>query len=318
MLVLDSGGLSRLSQRTSRAAALIDALRAENLWPPVVPTMVLAESTTGAARTDANINRLLKSCDVEPLVAERTARRGGDPEGACPHRIGRRCVARCARGAGRHSPDRRRRGPPSTGRSRRWSVDRARVARSIATEQDSSGRADHEAGVPERAIRTPACNRRTHPQAAFGRLLRPLSGTGGTCRPTARSRQHSRERTVATASLARSRIHHTDGIDPAIHSGPPWIGASRSPASRPAEIGADTVPFDMGTARRFGHCAGDLGESAGAAAGLGRQRLTAVPRSQKPYALLHESDLGKFLLTSDSVLASTSGSSMTSWIPTAA
>lgn len=50
MLVLDSGGLSRLSQRTRRAAALVDALRAEKLWPPVVPTMVLAESTTGAAR----------------------------------------------------------------------------------------------------------------------------------------------------------------------------------------------------------------------------------------------------------------------------
>lgn len=39
--------------------------------------MVLAESTTGAARTDANINRLLKSCDLDPIVAERTARRAG-------------------------------------------------------------------------------------------------------------------------------------------------------------------------------------------------------------------------------------------------
>lgn len=77
MLVLDSGGLSRLSQRNRRAAALIEALQAENLWPPVVPTIVLAESTTGAARTDANINRLLKSCDVEPVVAEATARRAG-------------------------------------------------------------------------------------------------------------------------------------------------------------------------------------------------------------------------------------------------
>ena len=77
VLVLDSGGLSRLSQRNRRAAALIDALRAENLWPPVVPTVVLAESTTGAARTDANINRVLKSCDVDPIVAERAARRAG-------------------------------------------------------------------------------------------------------------------------------------------------------------------------------------------------------------------------------------------------
>lgn len=77
MFVLDSGGLSRLSQRNRRAAALIEALQAEDLWPPVVPTIVLAESTTGAARTDANINRLLKSCDVEPVVAEATARRAG-------------------------------------------------------------------------------------------------------------------------------------------------------------------------------------------------------------------------------------------------
>lgn len=77
MLVLDSGGLSRLSQRNRRAAALIEALQAENLWPPVVPMIVLAESTTGAARTDANINRLLKSCEVDPIVAQATARRAG-------------------------------------------------------------------------------------------------------------------------------------------------------------------------------------------------------------------------------------------------
>ena len=77
MLVLDSGGLSRLSQRNRRAAALIAALRAEGLWPPVVPTVVLAESTAGTARTDANINRLLKSCEVDPVVAEVRARRAG-------------------------------------------------------------------------------------------------------------------------------------------------------------------------------------------------------------------------------------------------
>jgi predicted nucleic acid-binding protein len=77
MLVLDSGGLSRLSQRNRRAVALIEALQAENLWPPVVPTVVLVESTTGAARTDTNINRVLKSCEVEPVVAEATARRAG-------------------------------------------------------------------------------------------------------------------------------------------------------------------------------------------------------------------------------------------------
>ncbi|HEX4901531.1 MAG TPA: hypothetical protein VFV42_01900 [Acidimicrobiales bacterium] len=70
MLVLDSGGLSRLSQRTRRAAALIKALKDENLWPPIVPTVVIAESTSGAARTDANINRFLTACEVEPVVSE--------------------------------------------------------------------------------------------------------------------------------------------------------------------------------------------------------------------------------------------------------
>ncbi len=75
MLILDSGGLSRLAARTRRAAALIEAFHREALWPPVVPTIVIAESTTGAARTD--INRLLKSCDIDPTISERTARRAG-------------------------------------------------------------------------------------------------------------------------------------------------------------------------------------------------------------------------------------------------
>lgn len=77
MLVLDSGGLTRLSERTRRSAALVAALRREGLWPPVVPTIVLAESTSGRARTDANVNRLLKSCDVEATVTEAAARRAG-------------------------------------------------------------------------------------------------------------------------------------------------------------------------------------------------------------------------------------------------
>jgi len=78
VLVLDSGAVSRLSQRSRRAAALITALRREGLWPPVVPTVVVAESTSGTARTDANINRLLKACDVDPVVPEAKARRAGE------------------------------------------------------------------------------------------------------------------------------------------------------------------------------------------------------------------------------------------------
>lgn len=77
MLVLDSGGLSRLSKRNRQAAALIAAFRQQGLWPPVVPTVVIAESISGAARTDANTNRLLKSCDIAPIIPESTARRAG-------------------------------------------------------------------------------------------------------------------------------------------------------------------------------------------------------------------------------------------------
>jgi len=77
VLVLDSGGLSRLSRRTRRAAALIAALKAAGLWPPVVPSVVLVESTDGTARTDANVNRFLKSCEIASAVPELTARRAG-------------------------------------------------------------------------------------------------------------------------------------------------------------------------------------------------------------------------------------------------
>ena len=45
------------------------------LGPPVVPTVVLVESLQGHAGRDANINRFLKTCIVEPMVTEATARR---------------------------------------------------------------------------------------------------------------------------------------------------------------------------------------------------------------------------------------------------
>jgi predicted nucleic acid-binding protein len=78
VLVLDSSGLSKVAERSRRAAALIRALQNEGLWPPVVPTAVLAESVSGRARTDANVNRFLKSCDVHPVLPERAARRAGE------------------------------------------------------------------------------------------------------------------------------------------------------------------------------------------------------------------------------------------------
>ena len=78
MLVLDSGGVSRLSARTKTALSLIGALKTQDLWPPVVPTMVLVESLHGDPRRDANIHRFLKMCIIEPTVSESTARRAAE------------------------------------------------------------------------------------------------------------------------------------------------------------------------------------------------------------------------------------------------
>lgn len=78
MLVLDSGGVSRLSARTKTALSLIRAFNAQELWPPVVPTMVLVESLLGDPRRDANTHRFLKMCIIDPSVTEPMARRAAE------------------------------------------------------------------------------------------------------------------------------------------------------------------------------------------------------------------------------------------------
>ena len=75
MLLLDSSAVTRLSERSSAAAALILALRDEGLWPPVVPSVVLVECLQGHAARDAAANRFLKMCDVLEDVREPLARR---------------------------------------------------------------------------------------------------------------------------------------------------------------------------------------------------------------------------------------------------
>ena len=75
MLVLDSGAITRLAERSAGAAALIAALRAEGLWPPVVPSMVLIERLTGEGSRDAAHNRFLRTCDVADSVPVPLARR---------------------------------------------------------------------------------------------------------------------------------------------------------------------------------------------------------------------------------------------------
>jgi hypothetical protein len=75
VLVLDSGGVSLSAERSTAAAALLEALRTEGLWPPVVPTPVLIEALQGEATRDASANRLLKTCDVVEDISDRLARR---------------------------------------------------------------------------------------------------------------------------------------------------------------------------------------------------------------------------------------------------
>jgi len=75
VLVLDSGGVTRLSERSRQAAALILALREQDLWPPVVPSVVLVECLQGHPGRDALVNRFLKTCDIAEEFPEPLARR---------------------------------------------------------------------------------------------------------------------------------------------------------------------------------------------------------------------------------------------------
>lgn len=74
-LVLDSGAVTYLAHRTRTAAALITALRAQGLWPALIPSAVLIECLTGDARRDAPTNRLLKTCEVVEMLPSDLARR---------------------------------------------------------------------------------------------------------------------------------------------------------------------------------------------------------------------------------------------------
>ena len=75
MLVLDSGGVSRLAERSGDAAALILALRRRAVWPPTVPSAVLVECLTGRPDRDVGASRLLRACVIATEVSERLARR---------------------------------------------------------------------------------------------------------------------------------------------------------------------------------------------------------------------------------------------------
>jgi hypothetical protein len=78
VLIIDSGGVSRLAECSTRALALIRAFRDDGLWPPIAPTVVLVESLQGHSGRDATTNRFLKTCVIETVVTERTARRAAE------------------------------------------------------------------------------------------------------------------------------------------------------------------------------------------------------------------------------------------------
>ena len=76
-LVLDSGGLTALARRREDTAAIVAVFKRDDLWPPLVPSIVLVESLSGRAHTDVRLNRLLKTCDIVEELPERLARRAG-------------------------------------------------------------------------------------------------------------------------------------------------------------------------------------------------------------------------------------------------
>jgi hypothetical protein len=76
VLVLDSGGVTRLSQISSAASGRIVPLRDDDdLWPPVVPSVVLVDCLQGPVGKDAAASRFLKTCNIVADISEPLARR---------------------------------------------------------------------------------------------------------------------------------------------------------------------------------------------------------------------------------------------------
>jgi hypothetical protein len=75
VLILDSGGVSRLSRQSQDAAAMITVLKRDGFWPPLVPTAVMVECLSGRQRSDALTNRFLKTCEITEELPQLIARR---------------------------------------------------------------------------------------------------------------------------------------------------------------------------------------------------------------------------------------------------
>jgi hypothetical protein len=48
------------------------------LWPPIVPTVVVVKSLQGHPGRDANANRFLRTCILVPVVTDALARRAAE------------------------------------------------------------------------------------------------------------------------------------------------------------------------------------------------------------------------------------------------
>jgi hypothetical protein len=75
MLVVDSGAVTRLAERSTQAVAYLRMLEREGQWPPIIPSAVLIECLRGHGGLDARTNQLLKTCDVVEAIPEALARR---------------------------------------------------------------------------------------------------------------------------------------------------------------------------------------------------------------------------------------------------
>ena len=73
-VVLDSGAVSALAQRSAKALALLEALRAGGALPRV-PTVVLVESLRGDSQRDAQTHRFLRMCEIVDGIPFSLARR---------------------------------------------------------------------------------------------------------------------------------------------------------------------------------------------------------------------------------------------------
>lgn len=77
IVVLDSGGVTFLTARSRKSERLASRVWGAGQWPPVVPSIVIAECTSGDSGRDATTNRFLKACDVAEELPLSLARRAG-------------------------------------------------------------------------------------------------------------------------------------------------------------------------------------------------------------------------------------------------